>query len=246
MPRPFHAEAIEAIEAIGLNNRGVALLEAGELCGARDAFLRSLENLAKAVLNQGKIENVDHSTWRNDHIQFSWSADCVLVEVEGGEEDDRPATCAFGCYRGVYVNYSPSEFCDPHLNELSAVVVFNTALSTQLLAMNQSESDLLLRSRELYMMSLRLLRRDNDYKQRSLSAGLTFNLVLINNLGQLSYELVDFSEGRKYFDELAMLLLCPFIPRNQNICRTGQLEECDLKGIMLNVMLHAPSTAPCA
>lgn len=230
---PFHFDPIE------LNNMGVQSLEHGNYDYASDL-------LTLAVRLIVKTSNIDENHSQQHRLQskyntFRWS---INAPQEKKESDLSIGTFTFS--RGMFINVRKRHTVCNLSSDMKAVIAYNTGLSFHLLATENNDSTLLVKAGKMYRLSQSILRESikKGSPMSKLCLNYFFHVVLLNNLGQLSYELVDYEASGYYFEHLEMNLkhlVLKGMPYDG-----GAFDRRDFLGMISNTIVNLPNAAPCA
>ena len=114
----------------------------------------------------------------------------------------------------------------------SACVMFNLALVHHWRGMRFGISSLLPKALKLYEMSFSLIRNGSSFDTQHLI------LALLNNMGQIHYEMMQYNNARQCFKDLKDLLTTR---------AATSADGPDVQGFLMNIMfLEAPQVAPAA
>ena len=211
-------------DLIALNNMAVQQLEEGDFKGVNRLLSVALRLIMTPYGDNEKASRA---------IQFSWSKGAPIPR-KLDEEDEHFGTFIYS--RGVLLkDCKPNT--DPTGEEKSAIL-YNAALVAHLLAMQTSESLLLRRAQALYIHS----RRAAGAKSTLYSKHF-FHVAILNNLGQISYELADHELSKAYF--LGLKATLHFLMRKED-GKPVLYSRSDLLRMLSNFIMESPITAPCA
>jgi len=153
-------------------------------------------------------------------------------------------------------------------NDDKAVIMYNTALVYQLLVIvntatptvitknQQKVSTQQLRSRNLYLLSQTMLRKGQKYFKSKLCFYHFFHIAILNNLGQISYDLIDYRSSEHCFTLLYNNL--KYLVRKQQQLSSSKKNkssvallwtgfcQSDVAGMFSNTIVKSPTAAPCA
>merc|ERR1739844_609695 len=116
---------------------------------------------------------------------------------------------------------------------IKAVIFYNAALTHHLLATFDHDSDLSLqRAKILYGWSLKLLKNRHHSNRRGFPL---LHMTLLNNLGHVSYNMVDYSTSKKCFDQLHRNLI-----NNRRTIKGTNLYQNDLIAMHFNTVMDSP------
>ena len=213
------------LNLIDLNNTAVHHLEDGDFNAANRLLTTVVVNLLKITENK-VLESVSS-------LQFSWSEDAPIPSRPNDDE----AIGAFVYARGMFVTGSRGS-----LEEAKAVISYNAALAAHLLGLETSESFLLTRAHYLYKLSRAFIRKQQakGSKMSKLLYAHFFHMAILNNLGQISIELVDYESSKSCFE-----MLLTNLKHIMSKTKTVYGQE-DLQGMLSNSIVILPTTAPAA
>ena len=187
------------------------------------------------TLNHSESAQSSHS------IRFSWSQPAV-IEKNGslGEEN----TGLFVYTRGGVLRGGPRSNLGP-TSEERAVIVYNAALAAHLLANVTAKSAVMNRAKSLYILSRHILTTSRATGAKSsLWNKHFFHIAILNNLGQINYELTEFAIAKKYFACTKQIVTYLATSRQSEDSEIYCIS--DLKGMRGNAILDMPTTAACA
>lgn len=241
---------------VTLNNRGVVHLEAGDHELARIAFKPALERTTY-LLNQKKearelLFAAPAATCKTGETFEQWmpSSCCKSPSrLQVKEEQHRfdsirrvPISTALtsrdtGSFISSHALLLSRECCtDPiefeYCHRESACVMFNLALVHHWRGMHFGMSSLLPKALQLYELSFSLIQNGANFETQHLI------LALLNNMGQIHHELMQYKNARRCFDNLKEML----------ISRPASASDGpDVQGFLMNIMfLEAPQMSPAA
>merc|ERR1711862_439690 len=132
-------------------------------------------------------------------------------------------------------------------SDVKAVIIYNTGLAFQLMAKEKNETSILSKATAMYRLSQTILRNANERGAKSkLCFNHFFHVALLNNLGQISYELVDYGASGHYFGQLELNLKHIVSRSKSGKGGISLFEKSDMLGMMSNTVVEIPNTAPCA
>ena len=174
-------------------------------------------------------------------VRFSWSQhDAIGRKSNTDNQNIGPFMYSRGAVldRGVQPNFGPK-------SEVRAIILYNAALAAHLLANVTAKSEAMNRAKSLYILARHVLRtRRGGGVNSSLCNKHFFHLAILNNLGQINYELTEFALARAYFANAKQMIL--FLAT----CRQSEEDQIysksDLKGMCGNAMMEMPTAAACA
>lgn len=137
-------------------------------------------------------------------------------------------------------------------HDCKAAIFYNAGLVLHLMAYVSNDSWYLIRAKQMYCSSQAILRntfetRENDGSIPLICLQNYLHIALLNNLGQISYELAEFDATEHYFHHLN-LNLNHFVPKAQRLIvkEEGMIDTTDFAGMVSNTMLDIPIMAPTA
>lgn len=202
-----------------LNNKALRCLEDGDFQSADELFCEALK-----LLISPDIEKTKRSKSR-----FAWSKE---ASIPISEADETIGTFIYS--RGMYMKRCGGE--------LKAVILYNAGLAAHLLGTRRSDSRLLRKAHSMYTLSrMTLKKRHADGFRSPLCHKHYFHMALLNNLGQLSLELVDYQSSKVCFAQLYKNLMCLMTRK-----KAAVYGKRDLEGMIANSIVEMPNTAPCA
>lgn len=243
MIAPHHLNSIE------LNNMGVRHMEENDIASACDL----LSTAVKLILNfEASCSSPAERESPKKCNRFRWS------KVTGGSVSisGKGSVVAVGQYvftRGMYVygRHSKTRQESFHLNsDTKAAIAYNAGLAYHLLAIEKSDSLLLSKASHMYRFSQSILRKANKNGSYSkLCFNYFFHVSILNNLGQISYELVDYSASAQYFQKLKLNLkhlIAKSMSPELSSRKLDAFNQNELRGMISNTVIEIPNTAPCA
>jgi hypothetical protein len=248
---------------VSLNNRGVSHLEAGDHELARIAFKQALErttyllNLkkeARELLGRdgmraqfgapGTCKGDESSS--NNTLEEKMSSSCCIsprsqhrradsirrvpisTSLTSRDTGSFISSHALLLSRECCANPAEYEYC----HRESACVMFNLALVHHWRGMHFGVTSLLPKALKLYEMSFSLIQSGANFETQHLI------LALLNNMGQIHYELMQYKDSKRCFKNLKEILT-----RRAARATDGP----DVQGFLMNIMfLEAPQMAPAA
>merc|ERR1712150_265462 len=104
-----------------------------------------------------------------------------------------------------------------------------------------NDSNILSKARDTYSLSQTWVREASGNGIVSkLCFDYDFHVILLNNLGQISYELVDYGASSYFFNQLSLNLNhIASQPKNEI-----NFKNCDMNGMKSNVIVELPNAAP--
>jgi hypothetical protein len=217
-------------DPIALSNRAVECMENG--------YIRFANRLLNAALLR-LLDMTDAESAQS--IRFSWSQPAV-IEQNGSLGDEN--TGLFMYSRGGVLRGGPRPNLGP-TSEERAVIVYNAALAAHLLANVTAKSAVMNRAKSLYILSRHILRtRRAAGAKSSLWNKHFFHIAILNNLGQINYELTEFAIAKTYFACTKQIVL--FLASSRQSEESQIYCMSDLKGMRGNAILDMPTAAACA
>lgn len=209
------------LNPVHLNNLAVRQMEDGDFLSANQLFKVALSLM---VLPENKRVAVPATK-----TIFSWSKDAPIPVIQ--HADESIGTFLFS--RAVIIKSTGVS------RECKAAILYNSALVAHLVAMagKPIDASLLRRAKLLYSLSRTVLKK---FQRSALLHKLFIHMAILNNLGQLSYELADYECCRCCFEHLHKIIRC----LNKACC--GVYCKRELLGMVRNATLETPITAPCA
>lgn len=220
----------QRLNIIDLNNAAVRQIEDGDFRSATEILTGALRLM---MIQHSKEKGLGSKTTR-----FIWSKNNLgsLKQLKN-DDDDKIGTFIFA--RGMFVHGTVTR--GGALGEIKAVITYNAALAAHLLAVETCNSTLLAKAHALYRLTRACLKKQRERGDKSrLCNQHFFHMAILNNLGQLSYELVDYECSKTCFDQL-----------HRNLMHLLKYEkpvyaQSDLNGMIANSIVSMPTTAPCA
>mmetsp|Transcript_1047 Transcript_1047/g.1337 ORF Transcript_1047/g.1337 Transcript_1047/m.1337 type:complete len:240 (-) Transcript_1047:55-774(-) len=234
------------LDLIQLNNIGVQNIEQSDIKAASDILATAVKLILKDDASKPKPIECPSSK----HIRFEWSKIANLgISAKCCEMSVGQYVFSRGMY--IYGQQSKKTYDPVDLSsDAKAAIVYNAGLAYHLLAVEKSDSLLLRKASHMYRYSQSILRKANRKGSHSkLCFNYFFHVSILNNLGQISYELVDYNASTQYFDKLKLNLkhliaksMSPEIASRQR----NTFHQNDLRGMISNTVIEIPNTAPCA
>lgn len=223
------------LNPIALNNMAVHQLEDGDFKAAEQILAGALACLVK-MSRRSESPNKK----RSRAVHFSWSKEAPTPN-NSDTDDDLIGTFIYS--RGMFLNQT--KHGTPEVTgEVKAVIAYNAALATHLLAIETSESALLRKALAFYNLSHKALRKlCSGGAKPALCFKLHFHMVILNNQGQLTYQLVDYRSSQLCFKQLAKNVR--FLMGRKNSSSRAYCPT-DMRGMLGNSLIETPTTAPCA
>mmetsp|Transcript_2513 Transcript_2513/g.3696 ORF Transcript_2513/g.3696 Transcript_2513/m.3696 type:complete len:259 (-) Transcript_2513:68-844(-) len=186
---------------------------------------------------------------------FQWSSQISTI-TKNEELDDETTTTGFVFTRGIYIRSLTTR-----LEIVKAAICYNTALTHHLLATTQLDdsnhytttTDQLLQQAKLfYSRSAQILRNVNEPGEKRRLLLRLLHMVILNNLGQVSYVLVDYHTSQECLDQLQRNIILYYSihrrrtkKKKKRTCNpTGFCPHDDLIAMHFNTLLDVPMTAP--
>jgi len=246
----------QALDAISFNNSAVRSLEEDEVSSACEFIAIAI----KIVQNDNELKRQSPSSSQNEpsskYYNFQWAENSSLpTEINKADE----SVGYFLFTRGMYIstlrrdnhNNKRARYSH-HLNsDVGAAISYNAGLIFQLFAIKRRSYTLLDKAGNFYRQSQAILRKANERGVKSkLCFKFFFHVPLLNNLGQLCYELVDYQSCSYYFDRihenlehLIERLNCPDTSQQKNV---KIYHRTDLLNMLSNTIVDIPVTSPAA
>jgi len=228
---------VHHFDPIELNNIAVQHLEHSNTSVA----CKILATVVKLLLNT-PMNYCPENKFSNS-IRFQWSK--VAYDIKTPNRNELPGN-TFMFSRAMIVHdccttrqMTFQELC----SDAKAAIVYNAGLAFHLAAMENNDSTFLPKARTTYILSQTILRKASENGITStLCFDYDFHVILLNNLGQTSYELVDYDASSYYFDQLLLNLNhMASQPTSKK-----SFENSDMVGMASNVIIDPPNAAPCA
>eukprot|EP00547_Thalassionema_nitzschioides_P010752 CAMPEP_0194263050 /NCGR_PEP_ID=MMETSP0158-20130606/46857_1 /TAXON_ID=33649 /ORGANISM="Thalassionema nitzschioides, Strain L26-B" /LENGTH=231 /DNA_ID=CAMNT_0039003217 /DNA_START=53 /DNA_END=748 /DNA_ORIENTATION=- len=226
------------LDPVELNNIAVQHLEHSNIsvaCKILATAVRLILNTPINYYSDSKISN---------YIRFQWSK--VAYEINQAPNRNHIPGSTFMFSRAIilYDCCTTRKMTFQHLcSDAKTAIVYNAGLAFHLAAMENNDSTFLPKARTTYILSQTILRKASENGITStLCFDYDFHVILLNNLGQTSYELVDYDASSYYFEKL-------FSNLNHIASRTisnNIFENSDMVGMTSNVIVDVPNAAPCA
>mmetsp|Transcript_26320 Transcript_26320/g.39868 ORF Transcript_26320/g.39868 Transcript_26320/m.39868 type:complete len:230 (+) Transcript_26320:452-1141(+) len=224
------------LHPVVLNNIAVQNLEQGNTEFACKIFASAVKLILSAPMDFSSTEQMFSKS-----AHFSWS-NVVYDNIKTRRNETSDRTFMFS--RAICIeNYSPTADLTQLSNDMKAGIIYNTGLAFHLIAMENNDSNFLSKARDTYSLSQTILREASMNGIISkLCFDYNFHVILLNNLGQISYELVDYDASSYFFYQLSVNLNhIASQPKNEI-----NFENCDMNGMKSNVIVELPNAAPCA
>eukprot|EP00546_Thalassionema_frauenfeldii_P011865 CAMPEP_0178910410 /NCGR_PEP_ID=MMETSP0786-20121207/9083_1 /TAXON_ID=186022 /ORGANISM="Thalassionema frauenfeldii, Strain CCMP 1798" /LENGTH=216 /DNA_ID=CAMNT_0020582661 /DNA_START=87 /DNA_END=733 /DNA_ORIENTATION=+ len=169
------------------------------------------------------------------YTHFEWS-DATYFELKSSPQNNDPfGTFLFSRAMFVHDRNPTTRPCRRHLSaDAKAAIVYNAGLTFHILAIKQNDSRLLSKAGSMYSLSQTILRKaaETGYNSK-LCFHSFFHIVLLNNLGQMSYMLVDYDASSHYFGQLELnLRYITSRPKHENT-----FDSNDMLGMMSNTFV---------
>jgi len=210
--------------AINLNNDGVAFFSRGDFEEASHSFKGALEAMKSLIILDVGF-NADQYAQYETNVEFQWS----------GNPPSHFSDEASFVYRRALIIVPSSGYPSHGCQEESRAIIFNTALSYHLLALQRNCSRIMARSLSLYQIADDFGKRKDEPK---LEGEKLVEAVILNNVGQLCIECYNYDIARRCFNELSKRII--------SLNQSGYLEKCDCEGFLLNLLLEEPTLAAAA
>jgi len=236
-------------DPIELNNVGVRNLESNDITSACEQLTRAVKLVLRTQNTTSSRKSLKlRGMQSNKCISFRWSKDTPLSKSK-----DETQTGTYTFSRGMLVYETSKTKYDARCtlsSDVMAAICYNAGLAFHHAATRRNESLLLKKALTMYQLSQTILRRANrrDAKSR-LCHSFFFHVALLNNLGQLSYELVDYQASRYYFGHLESNVR--FLVSKASSIKSSPKEGTtyspeNLIGMMSNAIIAMPNAAPVA
>ena len=217
------------VTAIQFNNEGVACLEAGAYLDARNFFKSALDTMTDVITYDGEDQNIV-----DDELTLEFQCSVNPKRALHGPTQVVGLGNSFIFSRALYISISKKVEKSEYIEE-SAAIVYNLALSFHLIG-TENSSESLKKAIQFYEISAAIRSRKSETKLEIL------DLAILNNIGQIFVECMNYVAARQYFDQLSKQLT---ILNNSGVLNRF-LEEKDCDGFVFNVMLDEPSLAAAA
>lgn len=235
----YHATFDAVIE---INNQAVRQLENNSYPLAHQLIRKAL-NLCKTIMKK-QLQRTEEQMQRQT-VSYEWSSQRITSSPKIMKEE------RFIFSRGIFI-HSPSNCSDM----IKAILCYNNALVYHLLATSITKTKLIrttatsTKKHDLYLQRAKLLYRLSGGILKQLQPVLSeqenlrlFHVAIWNNLGIISYDLVDYRATKNCFHQLNRNLTCF---QNTNSIASCDLYQNDILAMYCNAMLDVPTTAPCA
>eukprot|EP00547_Thalassionema_nitzschioides_P002756 CAMPEP_0194215768 /NCGR_PEP_ID=MMETSP0156-20130528/17790_1 /TAXON_ID=33649 /ORGANISM="Thalassionema nitzschioides, Strain L26-B" /LENGTH=227 /DNA_ID=CAMNT_0038944373 /DNA_START=18 /DNA_END=701 /DNA_ORIENTATION=+ len=226
---------------------GVRHIEENDKTSACDLLSTAVKLILKAD-STGSSSTERNSPVKCNH--FEWS------NATNNSFPEKPCEVAVEQYvfsRGMYVYCQRSKMRHQSFNlssDAKAAIAYNAGLAYHLLAIEKSDSILLRKASHMYRFSQSILRKANKSGSYSkLCFNYFFHVSILNNLGQISYDLVDYSASTQYFGKLKLNLkhlIAKSMSAELSSRKWDAFNQNDLRGMISNTVIDIPTTAPCA
>mmetsp|Transcript_14170 Transcript_14170/g.20937 ORF Transcript_14170/g.20937 Transcript_14170/m.20937 type:complete len:261 (-) Transcript_14170:77-859(-) len=244
-------------DAIEINNIAVQNLEYNNISSACKLLLPAVKSIL--VDYSSTTKSFCAESWKHTH--FKWSRSIHGTKSKGGSNNAEPTVGSFLFSRAMYIQdlrpVRHSLSAQVVSSDIKAAIIYNAGLAHHLLAIkNNNDSTLLSKARDMYRLSQAIL-RDCNQKKKSSSKLLHkhfFHVAILNNMGQICYEFLDYTESRHYFQNVEANLL-HIISResrrkkhktNPSVKKPPIFYPLDILGMMTNSLVDIPTAAPCA
>jgi len=268
----------QIMNPIVLNNLAVEELEGKDFRSA----CTLLEKATEIILEDSSIESLSSKKMIQEQMlffskrrSFEWSKIIQLPDRSSSGVGNFIFTRAMSIRnlrrRDSKMSPTKQQNNSIHTTDDKAVILYNTALAIQLQAVEEQKPDLALqtRARNLYLLSQAMLRKSGESGFKSkLCFTHFFHIAILNNLGQISYDLVDYRSSAHCFgllsNNLKYLVQKRKIKKNsKNINSASSFSgnssitsialwkvtgygQSDIAGMFSNTIVQTPTTAPCA
>lgn len=233
----------QRFDPIELNNMAVKNLEHNDTKSACEL----LTTAAKIILNTSAVLRRSTRPLQENlskHTRFEWSDVTYSALKPSPRSNDPFGTFLFSRAMFVHDRNPTTRHCRRQLSaDAKAAIAYNAGLAFHILAIKQNDSRLLSKAGSMYSLSQTILRKAGEKGYTSkLCFHSFFHIVLLNNLGQMSYMLVDYEASTHYFGQLELnLRYITSRPKHENA-----FDSNDMLGMMSNTFVDVPDTAPCA
>lgn len=216
-------------DLVKLNNAAVRHMEGGDFQSAGLLLKLALSLVAKSGKKRG-----DAAAFTTVKSKFAWSTEIPTHKLDLLGPGKRFEFGIFLFAKGILITSTAVS------RESKAAILYNAALVAHLLAVwgpIHGHSALLRRAKKLYNLSRILLKQ---CPKSMLLHKLFIHMAILNNLGHLSYGLVDYECCRLYFGFLYKTINC-----GETAC-TVAFDQRDIQGMAGNSVFVTPTAAPCA
>jgi tetratricopeptide (TPR) repeat protein len=181
---------------IALNNKAVAMINAGELEAAIPIICEALHT-ARDMVEEGEDKN---------HLPLHLTLDglmtkCVHIDNSGDSQEQK--TFMYRCAIHIDDAAEDTTYSYESRAVVSAVLIFNLALAYQLEAAKTTTGNdrYLKKAAKLYELAYRMPREEQ------LESSTLFSMTCINNMGLVYQDLRDIVAARKCFEHLLSTLM---------------------------------------
>lgn len=223
---------------VDCNNHALdQLVKNNNILFARDLLETAVECVSasddipkSSVSTQNQLE--DDSELSN--YRFNWTSAANYTETKS-------QTFIFS--RGLQITPNFDDDKVPVDYDCKAAIFYNAGILFHLIGHLTNDSSYLTRAMDLYISSQSILRNALGQGKRSvLCFQHCLHVALLNNLGQISYELIDYDATEYYFQNLKLNLKY-FVARET---KEGAIDGTDYMGMVSNTMIDIPIMAPSA
>lgn len=235
---------------LSLNNSAVHSLEINEVsyaCELIGIAMKLIQNQSKYRSSSSSLQNESSSKC----YSFRWSNTSSLSTQILNSPDPNNY---FLFKRGLFIFDNKNHKNSNNLNlstDIIAAISYNAGLIFQLFAIKRNKISLLSKAGNFYRLSQAVLRKANERGIKSkLCFCFFFHVPLLNNLGQLCYDLVDYQSSAYYFDriqkQLHQLIERSEVPVASQQRKTNHFTHTDLLKMLANTIVEIPTLAPAA
>mmetsp|Transcript_26212 Transcript_26212/g.39687 ORF Transcript_26212/g.39687 Transcript_26212/m.39687 type:complete len:233 (+) Transcript_26212:227-925(+) len=223
---------------IEFNNNAVRQLENYDYPLAHQ-LLRQALKLCKTIIKK-QLQRTEAQMQRQI-VSYEWSSQKITSSKKILKEE------RFIFSRGIYI-HTPSNCSDM----IKAILCYNNALVYHLLATSVTKLTTATSTKnyDLYLQRAKLLYRLSGGILKQLQPVLSeqenlrlLHVAIWNNLGIISYDLVDYPATKNCFHQLNRNLKCF---QSKDSIASFDLYQNDILAMYCNAMLDVPTTAPCA
>mmetsp|Transcript_19444 Transcript_19444/g.45251 ORF Transcript_19444/g.45251 Transcript_19444/m.45251 type:complete len:251 (+) Transcript_19444:317-1069(+) len=235
--------------SIRFNNIGVACIESGDYENAIETFKHAMTTLKGAIevyvrARKRRRHHSNHSPRPEVEAKFEHtlrSEDLEQLSIHHRRPDqqgnDQDADLfVFRCPLRI----ADDKECFPEsYTEISIIMTYNLALAHHLDGLEtDEEGEVLMKSLELYGMTLDLLLRDQSFKHNT----VIFTTAILNNMGQIHYLLGNEQLSTKFFKRMLSIIMIELASN-----RKEELEN-HLDGFFYNInqFIYKKPSAPAA
>ena len=211
------------VRAIALNNQGALLFEAGKLKQAHDSFRLAMDSITKGMTKKGETD-----CSQNGETGYAWSCNpCLPLHAA------QPSTFV---YQHAITLRAADLASMAECQLESAAIVWNMGLCFFIMGLANPKDRYLRRALKFYELA-RVIRRIGHRGSQEM-----IDLALLNNIGQIHCEFLEYAEARSWFnlvsEHLALLHHTGFM--------TNRVEPQDCDGFVMNVLMAEEPTCSAA